>query len=303
MPLGVIGVPSSAGAYAPGQELAPRALRDAGLLRQLAAAGIRMIDHGDAPIWRWAPDSETPRAQNAAAVAACAADTAERVRVALAAGDWPLVLGGDCTVGVGTLAGHLPADGSVGLVYLDLHADLNTPSTVGDGALDWMGVAHMLGEPDATPALRDLGGRRPLLRDHEIVLLGFDAGQATAGERERVERRGLAVVPIGEVAADPAGAARRALTLLAACDRLVIHFDVDVIDFTDAPLSENTGRNVGLRQGQAFAALTTVLMDARVSALTVTELNPLHGAEDGTTLVSFAEKLAAALARVPALTA
>jgi arginase len=191
----------------------------------------------------------------------------------------------------------------VGLVYLDLHADLNTPSTVGDGALDWMGVAHMLGEPDATPALRDLGGRTPLLRDHEIVLLGFDAGQATAGERERVERRGLAVVPIGEVAADPAGAARRALTLLAACDRLVIHFDVDVIDFTDAPLSENTGRNVGLRQGQAFAALTTVLMDARVSALTVTELNPLHGAEDGTTLVSFAEKLAAALARVPALTA
>ncbi|HEY3612463.1 MAG TPA: arginase family protein, partial [Gaiellales bacterium] len=188
-PLGVIGVPSSAGSYAPGQEQAPRALRDVGLLAQLEATGLELIDHGDAPVWRWAPDRASPRAQNAEAVAACAAATAERVRIALAAGDWPLVLGGDCTVGVGTYAGHLPGDDRVGLVYLDLHGDLNTPDTVIDGALDWMGVAHLLGEEGATPGLRDFGPRTPLLEDDQIVLLGFDAGQATAGERERIERR------------------------------------------------------------------------------------------------------------------
>ncbi|MDX6620421.1 MAG: arginase [Gaiellales bacterium] len=302
-PLGVIGVPSSAGAYAPGQEHAPQALREAGLLPQLEAAGIAIIDHHDAPVWRWTPDRESPRAQNAAAVADCAAATAARVRVALAAGDWPLVLGGDCTVGVGTVAGHLPGEGRVGLVYLDLHADLNTPDTVVDGALDWMGVAHLLGEQNAVPGLRDFGPRTPLLEDDQLVLLGFDAAQATAGERERVAHRGLAVVPAEAVAADPAGAAATALSLLSACDRLVVHFDVDVIDFTDAPLSENTGRNTGVTQDQAFGALSAVLEDSRVSSLTITELNPHHGAEDGTTLTIFVENLVAALAGVQALAA
>ena len=81
----------------------------------------------------------------------------------------------------------------------------------------------------------------------------------------------------------------------------MVHFDVDVIDFTDAPLSENTGRNTGVTQDQAFATLSAVLEDPRVSALTLTELNPYHGAEDGTTLTIFVENLVAALAGVQAL--
>ena len=173
------------------------------------------------------------------------------------------MLGGDCTVGVGTLAGHLPDEGRVGLVYLDLHADLNTPETVIDGALDWMGVAHLLGEPSATPGLRDFGPRTPLLDDDQIVLLGFDAAQATASERAASSAAGSRSCPCTSVAADPAAAAA-ALSALEGCDRLVVHFDVDVIDFTDAPLSENTGRNIGLTQDQACAALGAVLADPRV---------------------------------------
>ena len=275
-PLGVIGVPSSAGAYAPGQEHAPHALREAGLLPQLEAAGFAIIDHHDAPVWRWTPDRESPQAQNAEAVADCAAATAERVRVALAAGDWPLVLGGDCTVGVGTVAGHLSGEGRVGLVYLDLHADLNTPDTVIDGALDWMGVAHLLGEQNAVPGLRDFGPRTPLLDDDQIVLLGFDAAHATAGERERIERRGLAVVPV--VMSPQARAPRRGRSLSRRCDRLLVHFDVDVIDFTDVPLSENTGRNTGLTPGPGIRGTRAPCSTIRASsALTITELNPAHG--------------------------
>ena len=207
--LGVIGVPSSAGAYAPGQEQAPRALREAGLLAGLEAAGIAVVDHGDAPVWRWRPDREQPYAQNPAAVVACAAETAERVRIALAAGELALVLGGDCTVGVGTVAGHLPESGRVGLVYLDMHGDLNTPDSVPDGALDWMGVAHMLGEPGATPELRDFGPRTPLLDDDQIVLLAHDRGTARRAscERDRAPRPGRRPA-WRAVAADPA--ARRA---------------------------------------------------------------------------------------------
>jgi arginase len=299
--LGLIGVPSSAGAYAPGQEKAPRALRDAGLLAGLKAAGVAIVDHGDAEVWRWRPDREHPYAQNLGAVVACAAQTAERVGAALAQGQFALVLGGDCTVGLGTVAGHLPERGRLGLVYLDMHGDLNTPDSVPDGALDWMGVAHMLGEQDCAPELRDVGPRTPLLEGDQIALLAHRRDQSTARELEAIERHGLTTVPLSAVAASPPAAAGEALAALAGCDRLAVHFDVDCIDFTNAPLSQNTGRNIGLTQDAAFAALAAVLLDSRVSALTVTELNPDHGAEDGSTLAAFVDGLVAALAGAPAL--
>ena len=294
-PLGVIGVPSSAGAYAPGQERAPRALRAAGLLTGLTAAGVAVVDHGDAPVWRWRPDRDQPYAQNLAAVVACASDTAERVRSALAAGEVALVLGGDCTVGLGTVAGSVPESGRVGLVYLDVHGDLNTPDSVPDGALDWMGVAHMLGEPNTMRELREFGPRVPLLDDDQIVLLAHDTLHSTPHEIEAIARRGLLRVPRQDVADDPAASANAALSALGTCDRLAIHFDVDCIDFTDAPLSENTGRNAGLSQDTAFAVLAEVLRDPRVAALTITELNPEHGEEDGSTVAGFSERLVTAL--------
>jgi arginase len=293
--VGVIGAPSSAGAYAPGQEKAPGALREAGLLEQLTAVGLEVVDHGDSVVWRWRPDPDHRRAQNLAAVVRSASQTADRVRAARADGERVLVLGGDCTVGLGTIAGHLPSSERLGVVYFDIHADLNTPASIRDGALDWMGVAHLLGEEDATRELTQFGPRAPLLDEDQILLFAHGSRQSTAWELETISRRGLATIGVDDVAENPAGAAERALAEMSHCDRLVVHFDVDTIDFTDAPLSENTGRNVGLSQDQAFAALTKLLGDARVSALTITELNPDHGREDGSTLTDFAAALAGAL--------
>jgi arginase len=105
--LGVIGVPTSAGAFAPGQERAPRALREAGLLDALRAADVAVQDYGDREIWRWRPDRENRRAQNAAEVVEIVQDTARRVRDAIAQDELTLVIGGDCTVGIGTVAGHV----------------------------------------------------------------------------------------------------------------------------------------------------------------------------------------------------
>src|SRR4051795_9531717 len=120
--LTVLGVPTSAGAFAPGQEHAPAALREAGLLNALAERGVEVRDLGDSPVWRWRPDRERPRAQNLEAVAAIARETAGRVAGEVADGDGPLlVLGGDCSIELGTLAGVLSREQSVGLVYFDLH--------------------------------------------------------------------------------------------------------------------------------------------------------------------------------------
>ena len=108
----------------------------------------------------------------------------------------------------------------------------------------------------------------------------------------------MACVPAEHLRADPATAAAAALERVPrGCTRLLVHFDVDVVDFTDAPLSENTGRNVGVPLAAALAALATVVADGRAGALTVTELNPAHAAADPRALERLCEGIAGALGR------
>jgi arginase len=281
--LAVIGAPTSAGAFAPGQEDAPAALRAAGLIGALREGGREVADRGDTPRFRWRVDHAEPRAMNADAVVAGVQAVAERVAEAIGEGDQPLVLGGDCTVGIGTVAGAIAAGAQPRLVYFDLHPDLNTPSSVPDGAFDWTGVAHMLDIEGADDRLAGAGPRRPLLTDDDAIFLGADPKQCTPHERAVIEARGLQVVEVA--AAQEAIAGNRPF---------LVHFDVDVIDFSDVPLSENTGRGIGISFDAAFAALDVLLAHEALLGLTITELNPHHGAEDGSDVRRLAERLAGA---------
>jgi arginase len=298
--ISVIGVPSSAGAFANGQEEAPRALRAAGILDRLRDAGADVEDTGDSPVWRWRPDHERPRAQNLDAVVDQARATRARVASATRAGRTSLVLGGDCTVGIGTVAGVLDVHDSVGLIYFDLHADMNTPVSVIDGALDWTGVAHMLALDGTESDLAGVGPRIPMLRPDQVVLFGHGSEQATPWEREQIERLGVARVPVEAVRQDADAAAQRALELVRPrFDHYVVHLDVDVIDFTDAPLSENTGRNIGLSFRAAMDALRGLLADDGLVALTIAELNPAHALADDGLLERFAAAVGRSLAAPP----
>src|SRR5262249_25814665 len=100
----LVEAPTSAGGYSPGQEDGPRALLEAGLLERLDAAGVAVRRGGQATPFRWRPDPDNPRAANAGAVIDRAGQVAELARSAPSE-DTILVLGGDCTVGVGTVAG------------------------------------------------------------------------------------------------------------------------------------------------------------------------------------------------------
>jgi arginase len=293
----VLGVPTSAGAFAPGQEEAPQALRDAGLLGLLRDAGIAVSDHGDRPVWRWRPDRGRPRAQNLHTVVSIVRETAARVADAAATGEVTLVLGGDCTVGIGTVAGHVAAapDERVGLIYLDSHADLNIPESVHEGALDWMGMAHMLAIGGAEPELVRVGGRVPLLEADRVVLVGWGPEQATEFERAAIAERGLGVVAVDCVAADPEAAALKARRRLRRCDRILVHFDVDLIDFTETPLSENWGRNEGVAFDTALRAFSVLVADPALAAVTITELNPNHTEEGAGTVERFARAIATSL--------
>jgi arginase len=295
-PLAFIGAPTSAGAFAPGQEGAPAALRQAGLIDRLRAGGFEVDDRGDTPHFRWRPDREHPAGQNLEAVVHGVQAVAAAVEAALGEGLLPLVIGGDCTVGVGTVAGAVAAGGRPGLVYLDLHPDLNVPVLPGPGAFDWMGMAHALDVAGAAPELASAASRRPLLAPEDVAFLGYGPSNRTPFETALMERLGAAAaIPVQDVAAAPAAAAHAARGALAGAERLLVHFDTDLVDFTDAPLSENTGRNEGLPLASALEALAVLIDDERLSAVTVTELNPLHGEEGGATLERFVGALARAL--------
>jgi arginase len=118
--LALIGAPSGAGACGVGQEQAPTALRAAGLIEVLAGAGFEVDDLGDSRVVPWHPDRARPQAQNLEAVVDVVGTTATRVADALDKRDRTvLVLGGDCTVGIGTIAGMRAATASaqVGLCW------------------------------------------------------------------------------------------------------------------------------------------------------------------------------------------
>ncbi|HJR97271.1 MAG TPA: arginase family protein [Actinomycetota bacterium] len=288
----VIGVPSSMGAFAPGQERAPAALRRAGLIPSLERAGVEVRDVGDGELRRWLPDREHPFAQHVEAVRDVALETAERVSAA--DGDMTLVLGGDCTIELGTLAGlQQRLGGRVGLVYFDLHADMNTPTTVRWGALDSMGIAHALGDDLAEPALSTAFPRTPLLRPEELWLFGH--GREEGHERERISALGIDRTTVEEVAADPEASAERTLDAFAGrVDQLAVHLDVDVIDFVDLPLQENVDRNEGLSFDATMAALGVLLAHPTVTSFTICELNPDHD-PDGSAVPRFVEGIVGAL--------
>jgi arginase len=284
----VIEAPSSAGAYAPGQEDGPQALLDAGLIEHLHEAGVTTRNGGTVSAFRWRPDPESPRAANVGVVIDRARQVASLVRSAPAE-DTVLVLGGDCTIGVGTVAGLGVRGEKLGVVYVDRHADLNVPAGTVDGALDWMGVAHMLDIDGAVPEFAAVGGKHPMLGPEQISFLGL--GPHTDFEASVIADRLLPVVDVDRATSDPRGSARAALTSLAACDALAIHFDVDLVDFLDAPLAENTDRGTAPSLIACEEMLSELLADGRVLALTVTEFNPHHGANNGETSKRLVETL------------
>jgi Arginase family len=125
--------------------------------------------------------------------------TATRVGDALHEGDrLVLVLGGDCTVGIGTIAGVRATQDDVAVAYFDLHSDLNTPASATDGALDWMALGHMLGIDGAEPTLVAATDKVPLLEPRQVVLFAQSLSHATRFERAEIERLGLARIALEE---------------------------------------------------------------------------------------------------------
>ena len=273
----IVGAPSSAGAYAPGQEKAPQAFRRHGLIEKLQHIGLRVQDLGDAAFARWQPDPSRPKAMNVETAAEVARAVGVQVAKAFHDSRMVMVLGGDCTVELGTVAGALRNSASVGLIYIDLDVDLNAPET-SDGALDWTGVAHMLDIPGVTPELARLGARRPMLGPHEVLF--FAANNISPPEAATIDRLGLEVVRLSEVTSDIVAAVDRARRWARSFEHLLIHVDADVLSYVDFPIAENVRREEGLQFDQLWQVLKLLVEEPNFKALTLTEVNPDHAPDE-----------------------
>jgi arginase len=275
--LRLIGVPSSAGAHAPGLERGPAKLRAAGLAGALAAAGVAAWDWGDLPVGSFATVAARSGARNLPAVMEVVSQVAGAVAAARAGGDVAVLLGGDCTLVLGAVAGlrrQEQAGNGVGVFYLDGDADLDTPQE-GWGVLDSCVVAHLLGDGD--PQLAALGPDGPLLDAGSLVLFGFHPAQLSAGQWRRYAGRGLYGVPVTDIPAGTAGRrAAQALARLRGNDALVCHLDVDVIDYARFPLADCPRYHGGLSLSDTFDALRAAAGHPGLACLTLTEVNPDH---------------------------
>jgi arginase len=223
---------------------------------------------------------------NLAAVLRSATEVSDLVADAMGAGERALVLGGDCTIELGTVAGALRDGQSVGLLYIDLDTDLNPPAA-SDGALDWTGVAHLLDLDGTASELSSMGPRRPMLTESEILFVAATPG--TPSEHATMGDRGIASIGLEEAHRDPRGAAGRAVAWGAGFDRLLVHLDVDVLSFTAFPIAENVRRQDGLTLPELAMILKGVLGAPNWATLTITEVNPDHTPVQAS---SFAELIA-----------
>ncbi|MFZ3201018.1 MAG: arginase family protein, partial [Candidatus Acidiferrales bacterium] len=169
--IALLGAPTSAAALSPGQEGAPAALRAAGLVERLRVLGYEVTDLGDDPPQVYKPDEDSPRARNLPGVIAAIEALKPRVEQAVKSAALPLILSGDRSVALATVAGVRRYFRDVGMIYFERAPGLQTPATTPNGRVDGMVVSHLTGR-GAAEMVR-FWGEPPLVREPALALFGL----------------------------------------------------------------------------------------------------------------------------------
>ncbi len=277
-----IGVPTSAGAHHAGQERAPAALRAAGLPHAIREAGVDISDAGDLPGETFAVDSEHPHARNLQAVVRVASEVADAVAEVTAAGKRPILMGGDCTITIGAVAGLKRQHPDAALVYVDADADLGALELkpTDTGVLDSAGISYLLGH--GQPELAELGGEPPLLEPTRLAIVGCDPREVSDAERTFLSDIGVSYQEAAALIADPEEAAHTALDAIAGqSGPILVHFDVDLIDSGELPLGNFPHYGTGVGLEHAARCLRVLCAHPACAGLVLTEVNPTHDPSGG----------------------
>lgn len=271
----IIGAPCGFGASIAGVDLGPAAMRVARLRQRIAGLGYEVRDRGDLRIESSAeppPPGEKLRYLNEIKYA-CEL-LASEVCGALEAGELPIVLGGDHSIAIGSVAGvasfYRARNEPIGLIWFDAHADMNTPETTPSGNIHGMPLAVLLGY--GAPELTGIEGFSPKLDPRFCAHIG--ARDVDAGERELIRKLGLRFFTMREI--DERG--------MAACVDEAVHIaskapagyhvtlDVDALDPGDAPGSGTVVRG-GLTYREAHLAMEKIAEAGGARSLEVVEIN------------------------------
>jgi arginase len=298
-PVHIIGVPLDLGAGRRGVDMGPSALRIAGLGERIAGLGRKVVDKGDLP----APIAETmaPRDEHKKYIREIAKVCQKVYQTALsslAEGAMPLVLGGDHSLGAGSAAAA--ADWAkntqglpLGLLWIDAHADMNTPATSPSGNVHGMPLAALLGSEPAE--LARIGGFSPKVLPAHTVLIGLrnlderekvavrDAGVHVFTMKD-IDRQGIA--SIVEQAVQHAGAGTAGIH---------VSFDMDACDPSIAP-GVGTPVKGGLDYREAHMVMEIVADSGRMTSLDIVEVNPILDVQNATAIFG-AELVVSALGK------
>jgi arginase len=291
--IAIIGATLDLGQGRRGVDMGPSAIRYAGLAERLASLGYDVRDHGN--VEAAVPEATALHDESARflpEIKETCARIAAKVVEESTAGAMPLVLGGDHSVALGTLWGLASVHGIGGALWIDAHADINTPETSPTGNVHGMPLAAALGlagiafESDAWPL--------PALDPRRVALLGLR--QADEGERKLLREAGVRVFTMSEI--DRIGverATREALDRVAGSGFVHVSLDMDVLDPEVAP-GVGTPVRGGLTYREAHLALELVAESALAGSLEVVEVNPILDREN-TTALTAVELVASALGK------
>ncbi len=275
--IAIIGAPLDLGQGRRGVDMGPSALRVANLNARVAALGYVVDDRGNVPVEQAesAPEGH-PRAKYLAQIAATCRRLALSVEETLSGGGVPLVLGGDHSVAVGTVSGvshfHRQREQSIGLIWLDAHADMNTPESSPSGNVHGMPLACIVGRGPAE--LTDLFNYNPKVAPNNVVIVGLRDVDQT--EKPNVRGYGVHAFTMREIDEHGMRAVMDQAIKLASDGTAGFHLslDMDFVDPKDAP-GVGTPVRGGVTYREAHLAMEMICDSRRMTSMEVVEVNPV----------------------------
>jgi arginase len=295
-PLHIIGVSLDLGGNRRGVDMGPSAFRIAGLAERLTGLGITVVDHGDlvAPIPEIKAEGD-PRKKYIREITRVCEKLYKTSLAALESGGLPLVLGGDHSLAAGSVAASADfmrrENKPIGLIWVDAHADMNTPTSSGSGNVHGMPLAALLGPEPAE--LSRIGGFSPKVVPEHTVLIGIR--NLDEREKEIVRASRVNVFTMKDI--DRSGIASVVEQALAITGRdtggIHVSFDLDVCDPSIAP-GVGTPVKGGLDYREAHMVMEVIADSGLLRSLDLVEVNPILD-DRNTTAVLGTELAASAL--------
>ena len=270
--ISIIGVPMDLGQNRRGVDMGPSAIRYAGVVERLQELGHSVDDVGDIAIGR-REISQNTKLRNLEEVVAANTILANKVHDVISEGNFPIVLGGDHSIAIGTLAGLADRYDNLGVIWYDAHADLNTAETSPSGNIHGMPLAVSIGlGHEALVNIRDFA---PKINPENVVIIG--ARSVDPGERELIKEKGIKVFSMHEI--DKLGMSEvMAQTIQHFQDRKVdgVHLSLD-LDGLDPLYTPGVGTPVagGISYRESHLAMEMLYASNLITSAEFVEVNPI----------------------------